>query len=140
MGIGPVAAAGHGHENWRIILFMSRAPVPLCDVHFEPMVSDQYPFEWPAIDGTTFAGIKVFARCSEQHCDRFYEPSFGYFSMHSGVVETKTVNHQPCVKRDCNGNKPSGFSLAITEAVTSREWYCFNCKTLYSVGYDGSAK
>jgi hypothetical protein len=33
----------------------------------------------------------------KQHCDRFYEPAFGYFSLHSGVVDTKTVNHQPCV-------------------------------------------
>ena len=113
---------------------MSRAPIPLCDVHFEPMVSSLYSFKWPATDRATLQ-IKELARCQEQHCDRFYDPSLGYFSMHAGVVETKTVNRQPCVKPDCNGDNPSGFSLAITEAVTSREWYCFNCKTLYGVGY-----
>ena len=111
---------------------MMDAAIPLCDVHFEPMVSDQYQFEWLGEDGTTFSGIKKLAKCSEQNCERYYEPAFGYFSMRSGVVVAKSVIHQPCVALACKG-----FSLAITEAVTSREWYCSNCKIRYGVGYDG---
>jgi hypothetical protein len=58
--------------------------------------------------------------------------------MHSGVAGLNTVYRRLCVKANCDGNPPSNYCLAIVQVEGAREWYRFNCKVLFRVGYQSS--